>query len=44
MGLGVKLYVQFDEIDDERWEAVFLSSLQLLENFPAPLARCVPEE
>jgi hypothetical protein len=41
MGLGVKLYVQFDEIDDERWEAVFLTSLQLLENFPAPLARTV---
>ena len=29
MGLHVHLYVQCDQIDPERWEAIYLTSLQL---------------
>jgi hypothetical protein len=38
MGLYVRLNIQPDQIDAERWEAVWLTSLQLLEHFPGPLA------
>lgn len=38
MGLGIQVNVQIDKIDDERWEAAWLTSLQLLEEFPVPLA------
>lgn len=43
MGLSIYLHVDCHAIDDERWEAAYLTSLQLLEQFPGPLARCVRE-
>jgi hypothetical protein len=44
MGLGVGLNIQPDRIDAERWEAVWLTSLQLLDRFPGPLAAHVVDE
>ena len=44
MGLSIYLHVDCHAIDDERWEAAYLTSLQLLEQFPGPLARCVRED
>jgi hypothetical protein len=43
MGLYVHLYAQCDHIDPERWEALYLTSLQLLERFPGPLIRQIAE-
>src|SRR2546429_124088 len=43
MGLYVRLHAQCDHIDPERWEALFLTSLQLLERFPGPLAQQIAE-
>jgi hypothetical protein len=44
MGLSISMHVDCHAIDDERWEAAYLTSLQLLEQFPAPLARRVRED
>jgi hypothetical protein len=44
MGLYVRLNIQPDRIDAERWEAVWLTSLQLLEHFPGPLAAQIVDE
>lgn len=44
MGLYVRLKARVDQIDAERWEAVWLTSLQLLEQFPGPLAAHVVDE
>jgi hypothetical protein len=44
MGLSIYTYVDCHAIDDERWEAVYLTSLQLLEQFPGPLARRIHED
>ncbi len=38
MGLSVQVNAHLNEIDSERWEAVWLTSLQLLEQFPGTLA------
>ena len=38
MGLSVRVNAHLNEIDPERWEAVWLTSLQLLEQFPGTLA------
>jgi hypothetical protein len=43
MGLYVRLYAQCSHIDPERWEALYLTTLQLLERFPAPLVRLIAE-
>lgn len=44
MGLSIYMHVDCHAIDDERWEAAYLTSLQLLERFPGPLASCVRED
>ncbi|MCI0460445.1 MAG: hypothetical protein L0Z62_26120 [Gemmataceae bacterium] len=43
MGLHVYLYAQCDHIDPERWEALYLTTLQLLERFPGPLVKITAE-
>lgn len=44
MGLSIYLHVNCHAIDDERWEAAYLTSLQLLEQFPGPLAGRICED
>ena len=43
-GLSICLHVDCHAIDNERWEAAYLTSLQLLKQFPGPLARCVRQD
>src|SRR5947209_7347766 len=43
MGLYLRFYAQCDHIDPRRWEALYLTSLQLLESFPGPLVKRVAE-
>jgi len=38
MGLAIHVNAHLSEIDAERWEAVWLTSLQLLEQYPGALA------
>jgi len=38
MGLSIQVNAHLNEIDPERWEAVWLTGLQLLEQFPGSLA------
>src|SRR5438105_1471508 len=41
MGIYVQLHVSFDLLDSERWEAAWLTSLQLLEDtFPRHVLVC----
>ncbi|MGM0486859.1 MAG: hypothetical protein ACQESR_08885 [Planctomycetota bacterium] len=44
MGLSIYLHVNCHAIDDERWEVAYLTSLQLLEQFPGPLAGRICED
>ena len=44
MGISISLHVDCRAVDDNHWEAAYLASLQLLQQFPGPLATCVRQQ
>lgn len=44
MGLYINLVVNFDDIDDKKWEKTYEESVEMLQKFPIPLIRLEYEE